>query len=174
MSIVLGYLCTMKMIYIVRHAKSDWSIEGMADIDRPLNERGYTDAHKIGKVLKSKGHIPQAMISSPAIRALSTALIIAEELEFPKQKLLIEPLFYDTSKLDYLKILKSLNDDIQSVAIYGHNPIVSDLSSFLTVKTIEMPTCAVVQLQISVDKWSMLSHENVVLLQILSPKHLPI
>lgn len=164
------YLSFMKTIYIIRHAKSDWSIEGLTDIDRALNARGYNDAHNVGKTMKMKGNIPQLIISSPAIRALTTAMIISEELAFPKSKVIIDPILYDTNTNDYLKVLQSISDDISSVAIFGHNPTVSDLSSFWAGKLIDMPTCAVVQFQVLSAKWSLLSKGNVNFIEMMSPK----
>ena len=70
----------MKTLYLIRHAKSDRSIGELSDIDRPLNQRGYNDAHKMSLILKDKKIIPDLIISSPAIRALSTALIFCRNL----------------------------------------------------------------------------------------------
>ena len=67
----------MKTLYLIRHAKSEQNFAGLADIDRPLNERGYVDASKMSLMLKEKKLIPNAIISSPAVRAISTALIFA-------------------------------------------------------------------------------------------------
>ena len=164
------YLCIMKTVYIIRHAKSDWSIAGQTDIDRALNARGYNDAHNVGKVMKSKGQTPQLIISSPAIRALTTALIVSEELGYPKSQIRIEPLLYDTDVQEYEKVLKSLSNSAGSVVIFGHNPVVSDLSSFWAGKLVDMPTCAVVQFRILTDKWSQLSKENVEFVDLLVPK----
>ena len=160
----------MKIVYIIRHAKSDWSIDGQKDIDRPLSARGYNDAHNVGKVMKGKGQIPQIIIRSPAIRALTTALILAEELGYPKSEIRIAPLLYDTDTHEYERVLGSLDDSFESVAIFGHNPIVSDLSSFWARKLINMPTCAVVQFRVLTDKWSQLSKENVEFVELLVPK----
>ena len=54
----------MKTVYIIRHAKSDWSIDGQTDIDRALNARGYNDAHNVGKAMKGKGQVPQVALPS--------------------------------------------------------------------------------------------------------------
>ena len=164
------YLCFMKTVYIIRHAKSDWSIDGQTDIDRALNARGYNDAHNVGKAMKGKGQVPQVIISSPAIRALTTALILAEEIGYPKSEIRIEPLLYDTDAHEYEKVLKSISNSAGSVAIFGHNPVVSDLSSFWARKLINMPTCAVVQFRVLTDKWSQLSKENVEFVELLVPK----
>lgn len=160
----------MKELYIVRHAKSDWSIEGLTDIDRALNARGYNDAHKVGSYLRSQGLIPQLMISSPAIRALTTSLIFSDELSFPKNIIKIEPDLYETGWKDYMAIINSLPEAISSVFIFGHNPIVSDLSSHLSGRVLEMPTCAVAHFSLSEGKWNSLSVENIEFIEMLTPK----
>ncbi|MBK6400268.1 MAG: histidine phosphatase family protein [Bacteroidetes bacterium] len=160
----------MKIVYIIRHAKSDWSIEGQGDIDRPLNARGYKDAHNMGLYFKKKNFIPQAIISSPAIRALTTALIISEELLFPKNRVQIEASLYESGIDEYLDILKSLPEEVGSVGIFGHNPIVSDLSSSLSGQAIEMPTCAVARFSLEGDKWNSLSRESIKFLEMITPK----
>ena len=160
----------MKTITIIRHAKSDWSMEGQSDIDRSLNERGYSDAHNIGKLLKQKVLIPQVMISSPAIRALSTALIISDEISFPKKNIRIEPDLYETGISEYLKVLKAIDKDIDSIAIFGHNPVISDLSSYLSGKAIEMPTCSVVRFCLLSGTWNSLSPNQIEYIEMFSPK----
>lgn len=160
----------MKNLFIIRHAKSDWSIDGLADIDRPLNTRGYRDAHAIGKILKEKNWNPDAMISSPAIRALSTCLIISEELQFLKSGIRIEPALYESNLQKYIDVLKTVDEASNSVAFFGHNPIVSDLCSFFAKKLIDMPTCSVVQFQVSSSKWAEASHESVSFVDLISPK----
>ena len=160
----------MKDFYIIRHAKSDWSIEGQADIDRPLNARGYIDAHNMGKYFFQKNFRPDAMISSPAIRALTTALIISDEISFPKDLIMIVPELYETGEDQYFKAIMSLPGQIQSAAIFGHNPIVSDLSSSLSGKPIDMPTCAVARFSLRVDNWNKLSRENIEFLEMITPK----
>lgn len=73
----------MKTLYIVRHAKSSWAYEGIADIDRPLKKRGITDAHLMAKLLKEKINRPDVFVSSSANRALHTGIIFSNEFKYP-------------------------------------------------------------------------------------------
>jgi len=54
----------MKIIYLVRHAKSYWGNQSLSDFDRPLNKRGKLDAPFMGKILNEKKIKPELMISS--------------------------------------------------------------------------------------------------------------
>ncbi|HBF20268.1 MAG TPA: histidine phosphatase family protein, partial [Cryomorphaceae bacterium] len=71
----------MKKLYLVRHAKSSWKEEGVHDMDRPLKGRGVRDAYNTSQWLREQGDRPEFIISSPATRALHTALIFSRNLE---------------------------------------------------------------------------------------------
>ena len=73
----------VKRLTLVRHAKSDWSLAGQADWDRPLNKRGQRDAPEMARRLRSRRHKPDLILSSPAVRALTTATVMARELKVP-------------------------------------------------------------------------------------------
>ncbi|MCK5293309.1 MAG: histidine phosphatase family protein, partial [Arcobacteraceae bacterium] len=73
-----------KKLYIIRHAKSSWKDFTLDDFDRPLNKRGRLNAPFMGKILKGKNIIPDIILSSPALRAKTTAKIIANEIGFSK------------------------------------------------------------------------------------------
>ena len=76
-----------KILQITRHAKSDWSYEQIADIDRPLKEKGILRAYQVSHKVKKADLIPDLLISSPANRALHTAVIFARVLGVPLAKL---------------------------------------------------------------------------------------
>jgi phosphohistidine phosphatase len=132
----------MKTLYLVRHAKSDWSNEGLADIDRPLNTRGYRDAHLISGLMKSKRLIPDLIFSSPAIRAISTALIFCRNFNLNCSDIRINSNLYEASVKQYIDIVLQLDDRFKSVMLFGHNPIISNLANSLTMPISEsIPTC---------------------------------
>jgi len=81
---------TMKNLFLVRHAKSDWSISGQKDFDRELNGRGRSDAPKMGRKLYEMEAKPEIIISSPAARAKFTAELIAEQLKFDTEKIIFQ------------------------------------------------------------------------------------
>ncbi|GAB4137608.1 MAG: phosphohistidine phosphatase SixA [Bacteroidia bacterium] len=136
----------MKKLWLVRHAKSSWSNLSLPDIDRPLNERGYRDAHEMpDRVFKNKEPgIPELLISSSAIRALSTALIFARKFGYNEAGIRIEPELYETSVASYLNIVRHVPEHLESVMLFGHNPIMTDFLNLLTNAGIEnIPTTGV-------------------------------
>lgn len=148
----------MKILYLIRHAKSDWSIGHLSDIDRPLNERGYGDAHKMSLILKEKKVFPDLIISSPAVRAISTALIFCRTLNYDPKTILINKNLYNTSVKDYLKSISEINDQHNIVFLFGHNPTITNTANTLTnAMTEEMPTCAIAGMQSEAENWEAFS-----------------
>lgn len=135
----------MKTLYLSRHAKSSWKHPELSDIKRPLNKRGKRDAPYIGNLLKEKGVKPDILISSPAVRAKKTAVVIAELIDYLKSKILIDENIYESSSTELIKIIQSFDDKYNSVMMFGHNPGFTMLNNYLTDSFIDnIPTCGVV------------------------------
>jgi phosphohistidine phosphatase len=147
----------MKTLYVIRHAKSSWDNEELSDFDRPLNERGKTDAPRMGKRLKEKEVHPDLMLSSPARRAYSTSKRIAKVLGYNKENIQTENKLYHASDADILKLLTHLPDKFNTVMVFGHNPGLTDFVNLLSNKkpvTDNIPTCGVVAFEFSIQSWS--------------------
>ena len=135
----------MKTLYLARHAKSSWKHPELSDIERPLNKRGKRDAPYIGNLLKEKVVKPDIVISSPALRAKKTALAIAEKIDYPKSKILIDENIYESSSTELIHIIKGFGDKYNSVMMFGHNPGFTMVNNYLTNSFIDnIPTCGVV------------------------------
>lgn len=151
----------MKTLYLIRHAKSDWSIGHLSDIDRPLNERGYSDAHTMSFIIKEKKIIPDLIISSPAVRAISTALIFCRSLNYDPKSILINKNLYDTSAKEYIQAISKIDNKHGIVFLFGHNPTITNTANALTnAMTEEMPTCAIAGIQSDVSDWDVFSKKN--------------
>jgi len=144
----------MQTLYLVRHAKSDWNNPELLDIERPLNAKGYRDAHTMSNWLKNQKIIPKLLISSNAIRAISTALIFSKNLETDSSKISIEPNLYETNEKEYLKIIHSVDDTIKSVILFAHNPTLTLLANYLAKPFADtISTCGIVGLRIKSNHW---------------------
>ena len=160
----------MKTIYLIRHAKSDTNFSGQADKDRSLNEQGYRDAHRMGKMLFEKKHFPQLMVASPAIRAVSTALIFAGELGYPVGRLELYESLYENDFKKYIERIQSTADSCKSIALFGHNPIISQAGFFLSSNDpIEMEAGSVLVFEADITGWAFLVQGNAVLSLVLTP-----
>lgn len=144
----------MKTLFLVRHAKSEWANENLEDIDRPLNARGYKDAHFMSEQLKKNKIIPDLMIASPAIRVTSTALIFARNLNCDCATIQLKKMLYETTEIEYLNIISETDNSKNSVMLFAHNPTLTMLSNRLTKPFTEnIPTCGIVGIQFKIKDW---------------------
>ena len=121
----------MRKLYVVRHSKSSWKDLSIDDFDRPLNKRGKNDSKFIGKLLNRMGVKSDLIISSPAKRALKTAVNISKELDYEVDNLNFEINLYEASLENLLKVINSIDDKNKIVIIIGHNPSLNMLVNFL-------------------------------------------
>lgn len=144
----------MKTLYLIRHAKSSWESAGVADADRPLIPKGIKKTKQIVEFLKNRETLFDLIISSPAVRAFETAKIVAAGLNYPPEKIQIERKIYDGYYDRILDIIYGTPNEINSLAIFGHNPTITHLANLFLHPGIEnIPTSGVVCLTFPTDKW---------------------
>jgi len=141
----------MKQIFLIRHAKSDWTNPELKDIERFLNERGYANVNMMAAKFNYK---PDLIITSPAIRAISTALIFARNLKYNANTICIKQELYESSVKDYVSVINSIDNSHNTVLLFAHNPTISDVAQTLTqTLPMEMPTCAIAGISFDVTDW---------------------
>ena len=151
----------MKTLYLVRHAKSSWENRNVSDFDRTLNDRGKRDAPFMAKLLKEKNIKVDMLLSSPAVRALTTAKIFAEEFSFPEDKIVTDKNIYEADRSDLLEILMDTPDSADSLVLFGHNPGITYLSNYLCdFETDNIPTCGVICMHLDYDSWKYLGNKT--------------
>jgi len=144
----------MKTIYLVRHAKSDRENTNLLDIERPLNERGYSNANSMSQLFNEKQDTPDIIVSSPAIRAFSTASIFAKNLNYDLNNILIKKELYESSTKDYLSVITDMDEQFHSLMLFAHNPTISSFAdSLCKALPMEMPTCAIAGIRFDCKKW---------------------
>lgn len=145
----------MKRITLLRHAKSSWDDPGLSDFDRPLNPRGRRNAPEMGRRLKARDQVPDLLISSPALRAVTTARMVAREMGFPEGRIIEEPSLYHASEGRIMAIVNSLESLAGHLMLVGHNPGFSDFANCLSEARIDnLPTAAIFCVDFDVDDWS--------------------
>jgi phosphohistidine phosphatase len=134
----------MKTLLLVRHAKSSWDAPGLSDFDRTLNERGKKDAPEMAKRLKEKDISIDLFVSSPAKRARKTAKYFAEEFDVKKDDIQLVDDLYSATQSAFQKTVSELNDKNNAVAIFSHNPGITEFANSLSnVRIDDMPTCSI-------------------------------
>ena len=149
----------MKTLLILRHAKSSWKDSRLADFDRPLKKRGKRDAPRMGALLKQEDLVPDLIISSSAKRALATAEAAASACDYDSEIRATRQL-YGADPDSYIDVLRTVPDGYQRVMVVGHNPGLESFIEELTGEWIRMPTAALAQVNVRVEKWSELSLES--------------
>ncbi len=150
-----------KTLFIVRHGKSTWEYPSVLDIDRPLKDRGIKDAYAAAERILERGVLPDAMITSPAARAMHTAIIFSRVTGFPPSEIVINQDLYlaDTERI--LEVIRSTDDSRSCLMIFGHNPGFTELVNELSDRyTDNLPTAGVATLRFRTDKWEEISRRN--------------
>lgn len=161
----------MKTLTFIRHAKSSWADPSLADIDRPLNSRGRSNAPDMGERLLSLGVTFSRIYSSPAKRARTTAGRIAEAIGYPTEQIQLEEELYTFSHAGILGWLRGLDETEDNIAVAGHNPALTDLVNYLSGEGFyNIPTCGIVQLQLNIDRWQELESGCAEIVFYLNPK----
>ncbi len=150
-----------KTLSITRHGKSDWDYENLSDFDRPLKLRGYNDAYKMASHLKSTGTLPDVIYSSPANRALYTAIIFSRVFDNAFNQIQIKEDLYLASYRILLHQIKNCRNTFNHLIIFAHNPGVTDLvNHFIENPIYNLPTSGFVRLDFDVDNWKDIGPES--------------
>ena len=162
----------MKTLLLVRHAKSSWDLATLNDFDRSLNERGKKDAPVIAQRILDRKIDINIFVSSPAKRAKKTAELFCSIYKKDKEQIIFVPALYHASINTFFEVVTRLNDDYNCVAIFSHNPVITEFVNQLVENvTIEnMPTCGVFAVKTSITKWKEFSTSKKELLFFDYPK----
>jgi phosphohistidine phosphatase len=144
----------MKTFFLVRHAKSSRDDPSLPDRDRPLDDRGRRDAPQMGKRLAKRGVRSDLLMSSPALRALTTAQLIADEIGYKRKDIVVDDRLYASSADDLLAVIRALDKKLNRVMLFGHNPEFTDLAHRLSSDIVDMPTSAIVEFDFETKAWS--------------------
>jgi phosphohistidine phosphatase len=145
----------MKTIFLIRHAKSDWGSLGLRDFDRPLSERGLRDAPLMSAFLAKKGVQPDILISSPANRAQTTAGYFADAFGIPKNLIDLRREIYDAFVEDILQLVQSLDNNLNTICLFGHNPSFTQFANQFTNDYLHnISTCGIVKIEADVASWT--------------------
>ena len=144
----------MKTLLLVRHAKSSWDDPAITDFDRPLNERGKKDAPIMARRLLEKRITIDTFISSPAKRAKKTAKIFIEAFDRKEDEIIVKPELYLAHAGVFETVLNSIGMKSEIVALFSHNPGITDFANSLTDARIDnIPTCGIFAISIDTKSW---------------------
>jgi phosphohistidine phosphatase len=142
-----------KTLFLLRHAKSQAAGISVEDLDRPLSDKGVKDTNKLANKLFKKNLDFDLVITSPAVRAITTAQILLNCLDIPRTHLVVNDSLYGSEPMILLKVISSISKKIDNVMIVGHNPSLMGLASFLVGEPIYLSTCSLVKLSFEFKDW---------------------
>lgn len=164
----------------MRHAKSDWSDEGLDDHDRPLNARGVANAARLADYFREQGLKPDYALCSTARRARETlAPLLAAFAAPPPVK--YEARLYMAAAPTALKLISALPEEAAVALLVGHNPGMHALALalagrgdplLLTELASKYPTGATTLLEFDVTSWREVDAGRGALKHFIRPKGL--
>ena len=157
---------------LVRHAKTEPGRHGQEDWDRALESRGQRDAPEMARRLKQYSPKPERILSSPAVRAITTATIMARELGVSAQKVQQDERLYLASPKDMLAVIRELGERARHLMVVGHNPGITEFADRISSERSvdNLPTCAAYSLQFEIAAWSELQWDSGVDAELDYPK----
>lgn len=145
----------MKRLTLLRHAKSSWRDQTLPDRERPLSSRGERDAPAMGLRLKAHRARPSLILTSHAVRARTTARIVARALGYPEEFLHVERSLYLASPDTILAVVGAQDERFADILVVGHNPGMTELTHRLLpdLPLDNLPTCGVVAIDSEAERW---------------------
>ena len=160
----------MKTLYLIRHAKSDWSDLSKKDVERGLNKRGKRNIIRMGNALKERKIKPDLIISSSAKRAKKTAKGLAEELGYKGEFLFLDTL-YMCEPDQWFDTIQHIDNTYESIFIVGHNPEITEVTNMLIDDYIDnIPTLGIVAFDVAAKKWKKFERQTTKMQFFIYPK----
>lgn len=138
----------------MRHGKSSWAESDQRDFDRPLKKRGIKEAALVAEQMVKSGIQPDVIISSPANRAKSTAILVAQAIDYPLENLEFEQVIYGAGLYDILKLVARTSDSANTIMLFGHNPTFTDVANHFGNPIFNLPTCGCVGFDYDIEQWN--------------------
>lgn len=150
----------MKLLTLIRHAKSSWDDPWLADAERPLNARGRRDLPLMAARMRARGPRPDRLLHSSAVRTRLTAAALSEVFALPASAVVASERLYDADLDTLLQLLREQPDSLAHLMLVGHNPGLLQLAQWLCEEAPErLPTAAIVQFELPLAHWAELTAE---------------
>lgn len=165
-------MAPMKTLLVMRHAKSDWGVAFGDDHERPLARRGVKAARRMGRFLADAGAAPQLVVSSTAVRALTTVELAAEAGDWGCPIVTTRELYASDAE-SVLERVGETEAGVERLLIAGHEPTWSTLVTWLIGGgRVRMPTAAVACLDLPHGEWTDLAPGTCELRWLMTPRML--
>lgn len=160
----------MKNIIFFRHGKSDWNTDFEHDLERPLKKRGEKAACLMGKFLSRVGLAPDLILTSPAVRARTTAFLAAETggWQAPVQE---SDALYGGGPDQLLAAIRATDTQVNTLLVVGHEPTWSEtMGRLIGQAQLRFPTAAMACVEVDVNSWQDVTFSRGTLMWLVPPK----
>jgi len=137
----------------MRHAKSSWNHPEMTDMERPLLQDGIDSIQKVVDYFRQNHVNIKHIASSPAVRAMETAKLVAHGFKLPEESIDVFDDLYRADISAFENCIFSLPDDWDHVLMIGHNPGISNFAQGFMAEKEEIPTAGVLSVSFNIEKW---------------------
>lgn len=155
----------------MRHAKARPGTAGVADFDRPLVEEGRIVAARVGSFLKREKLTADVALSSPAVRARETIESVLQAAGI-SLKVRADQRLYEGGSLLLLEVLSEVEDDLRTVLLVGHNPVLEEVVQQLTGESVHLSPGTLTDVELDAAKWSEIHAAQYKLRRVVSAKDL--
>ena len=152
----------MKRIILIRHGKAEDEASGISDFERSLTLNGKLVSQHIARRLSEKEKSLGTILTSPAFRALETALIFASEFGADADKVVMKSeIYYKMSLQNLMSFLSGIDEEEELVTLFGHNPSFTQIANTLSKEGCDMmPKSGVICISFKIMTWSDIGRNN--------------
>jgi phosphohistidine phosphatase len=161
----------MKTLFLLRHAKSSWKDETLADFERPLNRRGKRAAETMGAYFKSEGIVPELIVCSPAVRARETLELVTKAAKWSTE-VRYDQRIYEASGMRLAEVVSQIDNDRKVAMLVGHNPGMEELVLLLTAESVAIATGTCAKVAVKASKWANAVDKRATLEWLVKPREL--
>ena len=161
-----------RRLIFIRHAKAEEQASGISDFERSLTIKGKVDSKLMAQILKAQGEHPGKVLSSPAFRALETALIFSREFGISTRSVELCPeLYFEIEPEEFLQFIRKQNDEANTITMFGHNPLITEMAAFFAADEPDgLPKAGIFCVSFNAGSWSEIEPESGTTEYFLKPK----
>ena len=159
-----------KLLYLLRHGQSAEKQQGQTDKGRELTPTGVKEAFQIGTFLHHKKFSIDAIYSSTAERALTTAKLISDTIKLDVERVLPDDELFQASVRTFFEFIGSLDNSYNNVMCVGHNPVISYVAEYISNAEIgDMTAGGMAVIKFNISNWKDVAQGNGELIQYITP-----
>lgn len=167
----------MKVLTLLRHAKSGWDDPVMRDFDRPLNPRGRRAAATVGREMRRLGLAFDRVVASPARRVIET--LDEVDQSFGRLAPHYDERLYLASTDTLVEVARETGDGVDRLLLVGHNPGLEELVLRLSADgalrsevALKYPTATLAEMRFDAPSWRQVADGAATLARFVRPRDL--